>query len=348
MLSCIKQPIGVSAMITPWNFPNAMITRKAAPALAAGCTVVLKPAEQTPFSALALAELAERAGIPEGRAQRHHRRCAGHRRGALRQPDRAQALLHRLDRGGPHPHAPVGRHGQEALARARRQRAVHRLRRRRPRRRRRGRARLQVPQRRADLRVRQPHLRAGRRLRRLRGQARREGEGASRSGRAPSRAWCIGPLIDEQGMEKVEDHVADALGKGAKALLGGKRHERGGLFFEPTVLTERHARDDGLARGDLRAGGAAHPLQDRGGRDRARQRQRVRPVRVLLQPRRGPHLPRRRAHGDGHRRRRTSASSPPRSRRSAASSSPASGARARSTAWTSTSRSSTSCIGGIQ
>ena len=62
----IKQPIGVSAMITPWNFPNAMITRKAAPALAAGCTEVLKPAEQTPFSALAMAELAERAGVPKG------------------------------------------------------------------------------------------------------------------------------------------------------------------------------------------------------------------------------------------------------------------------------------------
>src|SRR3970040_1160938 len=62
----IKQPIGVSAMITPWNFPNAMITRKAGPALAAGCTVVLKPAEQTPYSALAMAELAEQAGIPKG------------------------------------------------------------------------------------------------------------------------------------------------------------------------------------------------------------------------------------------------------------------------------------------
>src|SRR5438874_7263508 len=62
----IKQPIGVAALITPWNFPNAMITRKAGPALAAGCTVVLKPAEQTPFSALAMAELAERAGLPKG------------------------------------------------------------------------------------------------------------------------------------------------------------------------------------------------------------------------------------------------------------------------------------------
>lgn len=62
----VKQPIGVVASITPWNFPIAMITRKCAPALAAGCTVVAKPAEDTPYSALALAELAERAGIPKG------------------------------------------------------------------------------------------------------------------------------------------------------------------------------------------------------------------------------------------------------------------------------------------
>src|SRR6185295_61973 len=62
----MKEPIGVAACITPWNFPIAMITRKVGPALAAGCTVVLKPAEQTPFSALALAELGERAGIPRG------------------------------------------------------------------------------------------------------------------------------------------------------------------------------------------------------------------------------------------------------------------------------------------
>src|SRR3546814_7460156 len=65
-LIVIKQPIGVTAAITPWNFPSAMITRKAGPALAAGCTMVLKPASQTPFSALALAELANRAGIPAG------------------------------------------------------------------------------------------------------------------------------------------------------------------------------------------------------------------------------------------------------------------------------------------
>merc|ERR1719277_399237 len=60
----IKQPVGVAAMITPWNFPHAMVTRKAAPALAAGCTVVLRPAEDTPYSALALCQLAEEAGFP--------------------------------------------------------------------------------------------------------------------------------------------------------------------------------------------------------------------------------------------------------------------------------------------
>ena len=65
-LMVLKQPIGVVAAITPWNFPNAMITRKVAPAIAAGCTVVLKPAAETPLSALALAELADRAGILAG------------------------------------------------------------------------------------------------------------------------------------------------------------------------------------------------------------------------------------------------------------------------------------------
>src|SRR3546814_19394398 len=70
----LREPIGVCAAITPWNFPNAMITRKVAPALAAGCTVVLKPAEQTPLSALALAELAERAGIPAGVLRSEERR----------------------------------------------------------------------------------------------------------------------------------------------------------------------------------------------------------------------------------------------------------------------------------
>ena len=163
-----------TAGITPWNFPAAMPTRKAAPALAAGCTMVLKPAEQTPLTALAVMKLGEEAGLPPGvlsivtgdaedapgSAARSDRRSA-----------RAQARLHRLDRGRQAADGPVRGAGQEGLARARRQRAVHRLRRRRPRRRRRRRGHLQVPQLRPDLHLGQPRPRAGRRLRRVRRRA---------------------------------------------------------------------------------------------------------------------------------------------------------------------------------
>ena len=93
----LKQPVGVTVGITPWNFPAAMITRKAAPALAAGCTMVVKPAGQTPLSALALAELGERAGIPKGVLSVVTGDSAAHRRRDDLQPDRAQARLHRLD-----------------------------------------------------------------------------------------------------------------------------------------------------------------------------------------------------------------------------------------------------------
>ena len=131
-----KEPVGVTAGITPWNFPAAMPTRKAAPALGAGCTMVLKPAEQTPLSALAVMRLGEEAGLPPGvlsivTGDADDAPVIGARDDL--QPDRAQARLHRLDRGRQAAHGPVRRAGQEGLARARRQRAVHRLRRRRPR-----------------------------------------------------------------------------------------------------------------------------------------------------------------------------------------------------------------------
>ena len=188
----LRQPIGVVAAITPWNFPAAMITRKAGPALAAGCTIVCKPATQTPYSALALAELAERAGIPKGVFNVVTGSADRDRRRDDLQPAGAQAHLHRLDRDRQDADAAVRRHGQEGLARARRQRAVHRVRRRRPRRRGAGRDRLQVPQHRPDLRLRQPPAGAGRRLRRVRRQARRGGAascGSATASRArPSRA----------------------------------------------------------------------------------------------------------------------------------------------------------------
>ena len=155
--------------ITPWNFPQRDDhpqggLRRLPPA----APVVMKPASQTPYSALALAELAERAGIAEGRVQRRHRIGDRDRRRADREPDRAQALVHRLDRGRQAADGAVRRHGEEAVARARRQRAVHRLRRRRSRCGRRRGDRLEVPQHRSDLRLRQPAARAGRGLRRVR------------------------------------------------------------------------------------------------------------------------------------------------------------------------------------
>ena len=94
----LKQPVGVSAGITPWNFPSAMPTRKAAPALAAGCTMVLKPAEQTPLSALAVAVLGEEAGLPAGVLSRRHRRRRGRAADRRRddvEPARPQGRVHR-------------------------------------------------------------------------------------------------------------------------------------------------------------------------------------------------------------------------------------------------------------
>ncbi len=127
-ITVIKQPIGVAASITPWNFPNAMITRKAAPALAAGCAFVARPATETPLSAIVMGVLAERAGIPAGVFNVvHFVQLIRHRQGILRKPRRAQADLHRLDRSGPHPAEAGRRSGDEMLDGAGRQRAVHRV-----------------------------------------------------------------------------------------------------------------------------------------------------------------------------------------------------------------------------
>ena len=132
-----REPIGVTAGITPWNFPSAMPTRKSAPALAVGCTMVLKPAEQTPLSALAVAALAEEAGVPPGvfsvvTGDAEDAPAIG---GEMT----SNPLVRKLGftgstEVGEAADAPVRGPGEEGLARARRQRAVHRLRRRRPRR----------------------------------------------------------------------------------------------------------------------------------------------------------------------------------------------------------------------
>ena len=163
----LRQPVGVVAAITPWNFPAAMITRKVAPGARGRLhlRVQARDADAVLRARHGGARRARRHAC--GRAQHPHRRLRGDRRRDDLEPHRAQAHLHRLDRNRQEADGAVRRHAEEAVAGARRQRAVHRVRRCGPRRCRAGRHRQQVPQHRPDLRLRQPPARAGRRVRGL-------------------------------------------------------------------------------------------------------------------------------------------------------------------------------------
>src|SRR5579862_7371092 len=236
-LIVIKQPIGVVAAITPWNFPNAMITRKVAPGLAVGCTIVLKPAEQTPLSALALAELAERAGFPKGvlnivtgdPAPIGQELCASPtvRKLTFTGSTEVGRILMRqsadtikklsLELGGNAPFivfddADLDAAADGALASKYR-----------------NAGQTCVCANRIYVQDSVYDAFAAKLTERVR---------AMKVGRGTEQGVSIGPLIDEQGLAKVEDHVADAVGKGAKVVMGGKRHALGGLFYEPTLLTE--------------------------------------------------------------------------------------------------------------
>src|SRR3954468_24815223 len=231
----MKQPIGVSAMITPWNFPNAMIARKAGPALAAGCTVVLKPAEQTPFSALAMAELAERAGIPKGvlniitgdaptigaelTANPKVRKLSftgSTEVGRILMRQSADTIKKlSLELGGNAPFivfddADIDAAVEGALASKYR-----------------NAGQTCVCANRIYVQDGVYDAFAAKLTEKVKG---------FKVGPGTEPGVVIGPLIDENGVKKVEAHVADALGKGARIILGGKRHSRGGLFFEPTVI----------------------------------------------------------------------------------------------------------------
>jgi succinate-semialdehyde dehydrogenase / glutarate-semialdehyde dehydrogenase len=238
-LFALKQPIGVCAAITPWNFPIAMITRKVAPALAAGCTVVAKPAEATPLSALALVELANQAGLPAGVlnlvvADAPHAPEIGLEmctnptvrkvsftgstevgRILLRQSaDTVKKLS--LELGGNAPFivfddADIDAAVEGALASKYRNAGQTCV----------CANRLYVQEGVYD--------EFARRL------ADKVSQFKVGSGVEPG--VQIGPLIESAAIDKVEQHIADAVGKGAKVLLGGNRHALGGLFFEPTVLT---------------------------------------------------------------------------------------------------------------
>ena len=235
----LKQPVGVAAGITPWNFPAAMIARKAAPALAAGCTMVVKPAEQTPLSALAIADLAEQAGIPAGVL-------------SVVTGDAADAPLI----GGELTSNPTVRKlgftgstevGKLLMAQCAAQVKKVSLELG-------GNAPFLVFDD-ADLDLVVEAFTAGKfrnsgqtcisanRVLVQRGVfdevverlAALAGGLKVASGLEPGAQ--VGPLIDDAGLEKVERHVADAVERGAEVVVGGSRHALGGTFFEPTVLT---------------------------------------------------------------------------------------------------------------
>ena len=230
-----KEPVGVCAAITPWNFPAAMITRKGAPALAAGCTIIVKPAQQTPLSALAMAELAQRAGIPEGvfSVITGSSRAIG---GVLT----ASMAVRKLTFTGS---TEVGRVLAEQCAPTLKKMSLELG----------GNAPFIVFDD-ADL------------------DAAVEGAMASKYRNTGQTCVCAnrllvqdgvydafmarlkvavqalkvgngleagvgqGPLIDQAAVDKVEELVADAVKNGAEVVLGGKRHALGGTFYEPTIL----------------------------------------------------------------------------------------------------------------
>jgi succinate-semialdehyde dehydrogenase/glutarate-semialdehyde dehydrogenase len=233
----IKQPIGVVACITPWNFPLAMITRKAGPAIAAGCTVVLKPASQTPFSALALAELAERAGVPKG-VFNVVTGSASEIGGELT----ANPAVKKLSFTGS---TEIGKLLMQQCAATVKKVSLELG----------GNAPFIVFDD-ADLDAAVEGAMASKY--RNTGQtcvcvnriyvqdgvydafAAKLAEAVKRLKPAPGleAGATQGPLIDDKAVAKVEEHIEDALSKGARVVVGGKRHALGGRFFEPTVLAD--------------------------------------------------------------------------------------------------------------
>jgi len=231
----IKQPVGVAAAITPWNFPNAMITRKCAPGLAVGCTIVAKPASATPFSALALAVLAERAGFPKG-VFNVVTGPAGPIADELCENDKVRKLSFTgstevgrlllkkcadtvkrvsMELGG---HAPFIVFDDADLDAAVQGALICKFR-----------------------NAGQTCVCANR----IFVQAGVFDAFAEKFAAAVSRLKVgpgtepgvqIGPLIDENALRKVEAHVQDAVDRGARVLTGGRRHALGGLFYEPTVV----------------------------------------------------------------------------------------------------------------
>ena len=214
-----REPVGVAAQIVPWNFPLMMAVLKIAPALAAGCTVVLKPAEQTSVTALRLADLINEAGFP-GRGQHRHRQRPHRRRPAGPPSRRRQDRLHRLDRGRQADQPDRDRHAEAGDARARRQVAGRRPARRRHRRDRGRRRRRDLLQLRPGLRRRLAALRAPGHLRQT-DRGRRRGGRAGQVGPSLAPDTMMGPLVSTEQQDRVMDYIDQGKKAGASIVTGG-------------------------------------------------------------------------------------------------------------------------------
>jgi succinate-semialdehyde dehydrogenase/glutarate-semialdehyde dehydrogenase len=233
----IKEPVGVVAAITPWNFPNAMITRKCAPALAAGCPVVIKPATQTPLSAFALAELAQRAGIPAGVLN-----IVTGRAGEIGGEMTSNPIVRKLSFTGS---TEIGKLLMQQCAATVKKMSMELG----------GNAPFIVFDD-ADINAAvegaivskyrntgQTCVCANRLLiqdgvydefvAKLAVAVKKLTVGDGLKGETQQ-----GPLIDKNAVAKVEEHIADAVSKGARIVAGGKRHALGGTFFEPTIIAD--------------------------------------------------------------------------------------------------------------
>lgn len=233
----LKEPVGVVGAITPWNFPNAMITRKAAPALAAGCTMVCKPATETPYSALALAELAERAGVPKG--------VFSVVTGSAREIGgeiTSNPIVQKVTFTGS---TPIGKMLMAQCAATVKKTSMELG----------GNAPFIVFND-ADLdeavqgALTSKYRNAGQTCvcaNRLLVQSGvydafveklKAAVGAFKIGDGMSPGMDIGPLINMGAVSKIEEHIKDALDKGARVVLGGSRHDLGHSFFQPTILAD--------------------------------------------------------------------------------------------------------------
>ena len=235
-LVVVKEPVGVCAAITPWNFPCSMITRKVAPALAAGCTVVIKPAEATPFSAFALAELADRAGFPPGvlnvitgdAPAIGGEMCASPlvRKLSFTGSTEVGRLLMQqvaptikklsLELGGNAPFIVFDDADLDAAAEGA---IISKYR---------NAGQTCVCANRFFVHENVYDAFADKLVAKVR---------ALEVGRGTDSGVTQGPLINAEAIVKVEEHLADAKARGARVATGGKRHALGGTFYEPTVLT---------------------------------------------------------------------------------------------------------------